>query len=123
MPFFNTPGQFASLFTEPNWHSYERHGKFSVDGMKPIEAFLNDIRNNLTEWSVDRDSVFYKTKDHWYVFTLEREGELKGAVVMTRYDHGTWNRIDSWANPQSVAGVGKAWLSSEPQKSKRVALY
>lgn len=122
MAFFTSADQLASLFTPANFLDVEKHGKYSVDGLKPIEAFCSDIAQNMTEWACSGNSIFYKTKEHWYEFRLEDKGEWKGVVFMTRFDIHTWRRLDSWANRSSVQDVvGRKWLAT--QTARRVELF
>ena|SRR6516225_1628156 len=116
MAFFNDASHLASLFTPPRYHDPERDGKYSVGGLKPIEAFCSDISDNLTEWAFCRESIFYKTPEHWYEFRLETKGDYRGVVWMTRYDTHSWARLDSWANRSSVESMGKAFLAERMDK-------
>lgn len=120
--FFNSGQQLATLFgPSENFHNPETMGKYMEDGQKPIEAFCNDILKNLVEWAVHDNSIFYKTQKHWYEFRLETAGKWEGVVWMTRYDHHTWRRLDSWANKSSLSNMGKAFLVNHADK--RVPLF
>jgi hypothetical protein len=120
MAFFTNAAQLASLFTAPAPHNPERQGKYLPGGLKPIEAFCNDILTDLKEWSFDGSSIFYKTSQHWYEFRFNREQKI---IEMTRYDNTSWRRMDDWANPGSLRDMGKDWLLKEPQKSKFVPMF
>ena len=118
--FFASPHQLASFYTAPQWHDAEKHGKYLPGGLKPIEAFCNDIYDNLVCWAYEGNSIFYRTKDFWYVFELQTEGNMKGAITMTRFRNGGWDRMDSWANAHSI-NVGKKFLANH--KDKQVPLF
>lgn len=121
--FFNHPHDLAKLFTPEQPYNRETSGKYGVEyngvHLKPIEAFCSDIYNELVAWSVEGDSIWYKTPKHFYEFKLVREENL---VLMTRFDNGTWRRIDDWANLSSVKDMGSEWLLQK-HADKRVPMY
>ncbi|KKK70073.1 hypothetical protein LCGC14_2927640, partial [marine sediment metagenome] len=128
--FISRAYQVAQMLTMPEWHYPAIVGKYLEGGFKPIEAFCNDIRQNLIYWASEGDSVFYQTPDYWYIFqyvpTVEafRGTELEGRkmgghiVYMTRYrnETGTWERLDDWANPHSVKHMLTEFLDAHPDK-------
>ena len=109
--FLNNATSLAMMFTPLAWAP-----KYLPTGFKPLEEFCSDIHNNLTEWAADGNTVFYRTKDYWYIFEKIEEGELAGVVQMTRRPRNSWARLDSWANPPSVAFVGNEFLKEHLDK-------
>ena len=73
MAFFKSGQHLAQLFTLPQNLHYQQAKFFDERGYKAIEAFQNDIRENLREWSFDgKDALYYLTKDYWYLIALEK---------------------------------------------------
>jgi hypothetical protein len=118
--FFNHLHDLAKLFTPEQRYNREISGKYGVDGLKPIEAFCSDIMNDLVQWSYTEDAIWYKTKKHFYEFRLDKKE--KGLVLMTRFDNGTWRRVDDWANLSSVKDMGKVWLLKD-HREKYVPMF
>ena len=119
--FFDHPYTLAKLFTSPNRLNYMQ-GKFFDDrGLKAIEAFESDIKYDLMEWGYSGNSLYYRTKQFWYDYTLTN---VDGTPIIecTRYCNNTWERVDTWMNLHSTS-IGKEWLMQEPQKSKWIPLF
>lgn len=86
--------------------------KLLPGGLKPVEEFCDDIRNDLVAWSFDKDSIFYRTSSWIYRFKKE-----DGVVEMMRVDPFNFFALEDWANEHSVAPiVGKEWLSTQKDK-------
>jgi len=125
--FFHDKYQLAQMFTQENKSRYGETGKFEdkycceYEGiaMKPIEAFSNDISNNLQQWSYDKENIYYRTKDYWYVFSPDKEN--KKIIYMTRFGINSWIRLDDFANLHSIVGITKEWLNT--QKDKYIKLF
>ena len=124
--FISKAHQLARWFSEPAWHNPNKAGKYLESGMKPIEEFCNDIRQNLIEWATEGDVVCYRTKKFTYMFQTIAASKvfhrsdayaLTGNIVwMTRFRNGTWQRLDDWSNPHSVEHIGRGFLSCHPDK-------
>lgn len=116
--FFDTHYTLANLFTRPNRLNYMQGKYFDNRGLKAIEAFEADIKEDLQEWGYAGDTLYYRTQRYWYTFTLEG----KGPIEITRFCNNSWQRVDTWMNVHSCT-VGKEWLMKEPQKSKWIPLF
>ena len=121
--FISHSHQLAAWFTQPAWYNREVSGKYMEDGLKPIEAFCSDIKRNLINWAIEGNTIFYRTKEFWYMFQLETAAKIFGPLLgsgkivwMTRYRNGSWERVDDWANPHSVEYIGKNFLKDQPDK-------
>jgi hypothetical protein len=114
------------------WHMYmKRHqlehfrntdmfGNEFPDITKDMEGVINDIHQNLVEWSTDKVSVFYKTKNRWYMFSPSTEHN--GLWEISVFSLSAWERTDTWANKSTIMFLGKEWLTKQPQRSKYVQL-
>jgi hypothetical protein len=126
--------ELAALFTQPAWHRPEIHGKYLEDGSKPMEAFFNDICQNLQAWATEQTvhgapaAVFYRTADYWYVAQRVDSSEIGGGertgcdvIWLTRYRNGSWERMDTWCNVSTASCIGKEFLGQHA--SKRLPLF
>lgn len=119
--FFNTSYDLAKLFTRANHWNIEKQGKYMNDGLKPIEAFENDICKNLIEWTCEGKMICYRTKEFSYVYEIiNRDG--CNIISITRFGNMSWERIDTWCNLHTTS-VGKSWLNHTDQKCKRVPMF
>ena len=133
--FISQAHELSQMFTQPAWHDPVKAGKYLEGGLKPVEAFCSDIKQNLLRWAVDAHAatIFYRTPDYWYMFQLvpssvvfndiEWTGyKTMGEIVwMTRYRNESWERLDDWANPHSVEFIGREFLADHADK--RVPLF
>lgn len=103
-----------------NWVDGENR-KFAVDGLKAIEAFCNDILQNLQYWSVKDNMILYKTETYVYVFNHLEISHKSPLVQMTRFNLNGEDRIDDYANVSSVKMVGIQMLRD--LQDKRVYAY
>jgi hypothetical protein len=118
MAFFNSGQELAKIFTPENQLGYEQQ-KYFGDGLKAMEAFQADIHQNLVEWAVGgKDTVFYKTKDFFYVF--EKTVDDVPVIKMGRFSRSGLHRWDTWMNVHSCS-VGKKFLTKHVDK--RVELF
>lgn len=120
--YFITEIEFAALAGRPNDirdflpNAALSTSEKAIPCYDPLECFLNDISQNLVQWTLWGDSsILYRTHEFWYKF--QREDNL---VLMTRFKSNTLLRWDTWANLHTVEDLGKSWLLAEPQKSKFV---
>ena len=88
-----------------------------ANGMKPIEAFENDIWFNLLKWCPNGNSIFYETYDYWYQYFWD--GKI---IRCARHRKLTDERIETWMNLHSCS-VGKDWLKKPMQKKKRTGKF
>ena len=119
--FFDHPHTLAKLFTQPNRLNYMQGKFFDSRGLKAIEAFDADIIENLQEWGYCGDSIYLRTEQYWYDYSLKIDGKAK-IIECTRYCNNTWERVDTWMNLHSCS-IGKEWLMKDPQKSKWIPLF
>lgn len=117
-PIFTDPHDLAVIFTSP---SPIKTKYLPGTGLKPFEAFMNDIIDNLTAWAADGSCIFYRTTKHLYV--MERVVHDGCPIItMARFVSGTWARCDSWVNEHTF-NLGKAWLQQPEQLAKRVPVF
>ena len=98
--FFGTPACFGDKYM----------------GTKLTEVSENDIRNNLIEWAVREDSVYYSTNFFIYIYTLVH---IEPPIIeVAMIDKKTYERWDSWMNVHSCS-AGREWLKLPEQRAKQ----
>ena len=100
------------MFSGPSYVKYEQHKFFDEMGFKDIEAFQNDILENIESFSYDSTMIAHKTKDFWYV---SEKDEKLNIIKMTRFCNRSLRRWDTWMNINSYC-VGKEFLKSHIDK-------
>lgn len=105
--FFDSPGQLAQMFTQPNHHNPETQGKYLPSGLKPIEEFESDISYNLVAWSLSGNTILYMTENFWYEVWKE-----EGVIKLSRHGRGQFTRMDTWMNLHSCS-IGKKFLKDK----------
>lgn len=91
----------------------------SVDNF--MEETLQDIANNLSEWANDVQSIYYRTKEHWYIMTPFRNNKSMIQVVRLKNDCHDRECIGVEVNTKLCVPVGRKFITNRQNLFLRLA--